>query len=114
MNAETDLDTLSAGNGNYSDLRTDIENGGGLTKSYYRYYEGDGDTIEIRESMVINGNGAVIDMAGLTQEQITEKVREDLTLIDEETARRNKIEEDYYNARQDIISGRKQTRRRSQ
>ena len=64
VNAETDLDTLSAGNGNYSDLRTDIENGGGLTKSYYRYYEGDGDTIEIRESMVINGNGAVIDMAG--------------------------------------------------
>lgn len=56
----------------------------------------------------------VIDMTGLTQEQITEKVREDLALIDEETARRNKIEEDYYNARQDIISGRKQTRRRSQ
>ncbi|WP_462315449.1 right-handed parallel beta-helix repeat-containing protein, partial [Methanobrevibacter sp.] len=61
---ESDSQTLSADEGNYSNLRTDIENGGNLTKSYYRYHEGDGDTIEITNPMTINGNGAVIDMAG--------------------------------------------------
>ena len=51
--------------GNYSDLRKDIENGGNLTKSYYRYEVGDGETIKITTPlMIIDGNGAIIDMAG--------------------------------------------------
>ncbi|WP_405264669.1 hypothetical protein [Methanobrevibacter sp.] len=65
VNAETDPERLSESEGNYTDLRNDIGNGGNLTKSYYRYYDGDGDTIEITTpNIVINGNGAVIDMSG--------------------------------------------------
>ena len=63
--AESDCEILCAGEGTYSDLRSDIENGGFLTKSYYLYHDGDGETIEIdTKGMIINGNGAVIDMAG--------------------------------------------------
>ena len=42
-----------------NDAESDSQN---LTKSYYSYTGG--DTIEIKNSGVINGNGAVIDMAG--------------------------------------------------
>ena len=72
LSAETGLEILSAGEGNYSDLRTDIENGGSLTKSYYSYHDGDGQTIEITTpDMIINGNGAIIDMAGSTIQAFT-------------------------------------------
>ena len=66
LGVETDAGVLGADEeGNYSDLRKDIENGGNLTKSYYRYNTGDGNTIEITNPlMLINGNGAIIDMAG--------------------------------------------------
>ena len=65
LSAESDSQTLGAGEGTYSDLRNDIANGGSLTKSNYTYTDGDGDTIEITTpNMTINGNGAVIDMAG--------------------------------------------------
>ena len=61
----TDMEILTADEeGNYSDLRKDIEDGGNLTKSYYRYNDGDGNTIEITTPCIINGNGAIIDMAG--------------------------------------------------
>ena len=61
--AESDSQILSEGEGTYYDLRNEIGNGGdkNLTKSYYSYTGG--DTIEIKNSGVINGNGAVIDMA---------------------------------------------------
>ena len=59
-----DAEILTSGEGSYSDLRNDINSGGNLTKSHYRYNAGDGDTIEINTPCVINGNGAVIDMAG--------------------------------------------------
>ena len=59
-----DAEILTSGEGSYSDLRNDINSGGNLTKSHYRYIAGDGDTIEINTPGVINGNGAVIDMAG--------------------------------------------------
>ena len=59
-----DAEILTSGEGTYSDLRNDINSGGNLTKSHYRYNDGDGDTIEINTPGVINGNGAVIDMAG--------------------------------------------------
>ena len=66
VSAESGSQILGEGEGNYSDLRNDInENGGTLTKNYYRYTNGDGDTIHITtQNMVINGNGAVIDMLG--------------------------------------------------
>ena len=65
LNSETDSKILAAGEGSYSDLRNDIENGGNLTKSYYRYFDGDGETIDIATpDMTVNGNGAIIDMNG--------------------------------------------------
>ena len=68
---ETDSDILSTGEeGNYTDLRNDIINGGILTKSTYYYRGGDGDTIQITESMTIDGKGAVIDMAGSTNMRV--------------------------------------------
>ena len=63
--AQADDESISDdGEGNYTDLRNDINNGGSLTKSYYRYCDGDGETIEITTPMTVNGNGAIIDMAG--------------------------------------------------
>ena len=52
--------------GNYTNLRNEIGDGGdkSLTKKYYRYAPGDGNTIEITRDGVIDGKGAVIDMAG--------------------------------------------------
>ena len=57
---------LTAGEYTYSDLRNQIGTGGNvkLTKGNYTYVDGDGDTITISTTGVINGNGAVIDMAG--------------------------------------------------
>ena len=59
-----DAEILTSGEGSYSDLRNDINSGGNLTRSHYRYNDGDGGTIGIHAPGVINGNGAVIDMAG--------------------------------------------------
>ena len=64
VNEENDLDVLSDGTGTWSELRDEIGVGGdiNLSKRYYSY-DG-GGTIEIKNSGVINGNGAVIDMTG--------------------------------------------------
>ena len=65
VSVENDLDILSVDEGTYSDLRDEIKKGGKnikLTKSDYRYVSGDGKTIEIATSCVIDGKGAVIDM----------------------------------------------------
>ena len=51
----------------------------------------------------------IIDLAGLSQSIINTQVQKDLKLIDDETARRNKIKEDYENARAEI-SNKKQGR----
>ncbi|MEE0025941.1 right-handed parallel beta-helix repeat-containing protein, partial [Methanobrevibacter sp.] len=65
LSAQKDSEILRANEGTYSDLRNDINNGGNLTKSYYHYQQGDGDTIVInRNGFTVNGNGAVIDMKG--------------------------------------------------
>ena len=67
LSVENDGDVLSdGGDYNYSDLRDQISHGGNITlaKGIYRYVEGDGGTIEISSSVVIDGNGAVIDMLG--------------------------------------------------
>ena len=62
--AETNSQTLSEGEDTYYDLITEIGDGGdkNLNKSYYSYTGG--DTIEIKNSGIINGNGAIIDMFG--------------------------------------------------
>ena len=65
VSAESDSEILGESEGNYTDLRNDIANGGSLTKSIYYYHDGDGETIGITTNfMVIDGNGAVIDMSG--------------------------------------------------
>ena len=66
VSAESDSQTLGAGEGTFSDLRNEIGNGGdkNLSKSYYRYNSG--NAIQIKTPGVINGNGAIIDMAGAT------------------------------------------------
>ena len=65
LSAQKDNEILRANEGTYSDLRNDINNGGNLRKSYYRYGEGDGETIVINSGgFTVNGNGAVIDMEG--------------------------------------------------
>ena len=64
VSAETNSQTLSEGESTYYYLITEIGDGGdkNLTKSYYCYTGG--DTIEIKNSCIINGNGAIIDMFG--------------------------------------------------
>lgn len=65
VSVENDFDKLCADEeGNYADLKNDIESGGILTKKVYRYAAGGGESIEIKNSGVIEGNGAVIDMDG--------------------------------------------------
>ena len=64
LSSETDSEILTADQFTYSDLKRQISQGGNinLTKGTYTYNQNDGDTIEIIDSGVINGNGAVIDM----------------------------------------------------
>ena len=64
LNAEIDSQTLGADEGTFQELRNEIGNGGdkNLSKSYYRYNSG--NAIQIKNPGVINGNGAIIDMAG--------------------------------------------------
>lgn len=63
MSAGTDLEPLNVGGGTFTDLRTDVENGENFIKIHYCYTNGDDGTIGIITSnIVINGDGAVIDM----------------------------------------------------
>ena len=67
VSAQTNSEILTDDQYTYSDLREQIGTGGNknLTKGIYTY-NNDGDAIVITTSGVINGNGAVIDMAGST------------------------------------------------
>ena len=66
ISAQNDLDKLSA-NGTYSELREKIGSGGSIDLDSKTYTYDSGNTIEIsKENTVINGNGAIIDMAGST------------------------------------------------
>ena len=67
LSVGNDVDILGDGEYNYTYLRQQINSGGDITliKGNYTYADGDGETIEITTSRVIDGNGAVIDMAGL-------------------------------------------------
>ena len=57
---------LSANDGTYSELSSEIDSGGNLTLSKSLYKYDFGSTINISQSGTIDGNGAVIDMAGST------------------------------------------------
>ncbi len=65
LSEENTQEVLSADEFTYTDLKNEIGNGGNinLTKNYYRYTSGDGETINITSPGVIDGKGAVIDMA---------------------------------------------------
>ena len=66
---ETDSEILADDQYTYSNLREQIGSGGNitLTKGTYTYNSDDGDTIKITNPCMIDGNGAVIDMAGFNK-----------------------------------------------
>ena len=66
MDGETGAELLGADEATYTELKSQIGNGGdiNITKKRYTYTTGDGNTIKINTSGVINGNGAIIDMKG--------------------------------------------------
>jgi len=63
--AQNNLDTLSLEEKTYADLSNAVGSGGdiNLQPAYYKY-NGESDTISITNPGIINGNGAIIDMAG--------------------------------------------------
>ena len=65
VSVENDVDVLGEGEYNYTQLKDQFRFDGDITlfAGNYTYVSGDGDTIEITTSRVIDGNGAVIDMA---------------------------------------------------
>jgi len=69
LGAQTDDNKLGDAQYTYSDLRNQIGNGRDITlnKGTYTYTPSDGRTIIISNSCTIDGNGSVIDMAGLEQ-----------------------------------------------
>ena len=64
LSYQIDAEILTADQFTYSNLREQFNSGGNvtLTAGNYKYCDGDGDTIKINTSRVIDGNGAVIDM----------------------------------------------------
>lgn len=64
LSAENDLNILGA-NSTFSQLISEISGGGNINLKYDYYTYDSGETIEInKDNTVINGNGAIIDMAG--------------------------------------------------
>ena len=65
LSVGNDVDILGEGEYNYTQLKDQFRFDGDitLTAGNYTYVSGDGDTIKITTSRVIDGNGAVIDMA---------------------------------------------------
>ena len=64
----TDNDVFGADSASYSDLALEISKSGNVTLTHKNYIYDGGATIEIKEdNKVIDGNGAVIDMAGSTK-----------------------------------------------
>ena len=65
--AQTDTEVLGADSAKYSDLANEIRQPGNITLTHKNYTYAGGETITISEAnKVIDGNGAVIDMAGST------------------------------------------------
>ena len=65
VTAENDLGKLATNPGNFSDLAKEIGAGGNITLKHDYYAYDKGSTIYIGgDNIVIDGNGAVIDMAG--------------------------------------------------
>ena len=67
VSVENDFEPLSANAGTYSELASEIGSGGNVTLKHDYYAYDSGDTIEITQNdSIIDGNGAIIDMAGST------------------------------------------------
>ena len=66
--AQTDTEVLGADSAKYSDLAAEIRHSGNITLTHKSYtYDEDATAITISEdNKVIDGNGAIIDMAGST------------------------------------------------
>ena len=65
LSAENDLEPLGDDTGTYSGLSNEIQSGGNIELQHKYYTYDSGSTIKITTAnSVINGNGAVIDMAG--------------------------------------------------
>ena len=66
LSVEHDSGVLSNNPGTYSDLSTEISAGGNVTlqHDYYTYDSGAPAITILGDNRIINGNGAVIDMAG--------------------------------------------------
>ena len=63
---QNDLNVLDADTGTWSQLSAEIGSGGDKSLTYKHYTYGGGDTIVITTAGVIDGRGAIIDMAGST------------------------------------------------
>lgn len=65
VSVEKDLGALSNVSSTYSELSSEIGSGGNITLKHDYYAYDSGESIEITDdNSVINGNGAIIDMAG--------------------------------------------------
>ncbi|WP_405309133.1 right-handed parallel beta-helix repeat-containing protein [Methanobrevibacter sp.] len=81
LSAQNDLNVLNTNYGTYSGLTTEIGSGGNieLNCDYYTYDSGDTITISTPNS-VINGKGAIIDMAGSSSMRAFEVTASDVTI----------------------------------
>ena len=66
LTTENDLEPISEDTSTYSELSNEIGSGGNIELQHKYYTYDSGSTIQITTPGVINGNGAVIDMAGST------------------------------------------------
>ena len=81
LSVQNDLNVLKTNYGTYSGLTTEIGSGGNieLNCNYYTYDSGDTITISTPNS-VINGKGAIIDMAGSPSMRAFEVTASDVTI----------------------------------
>ena len=81
LSVQNDLNVLNTNYGTYSGLATEIGSGGNieLNCDYYTYDSGDTITISTPNS-VINGKGAIIDMAGSPSMRAFEVTASDVTI----------------------------------
>ena len=81
LSAQNDLNVLNTNYGTYSGLATEIVSGGNIELNCDYYTYDSGDTIEITvDNSVIDGKGAVIDMAGSSKMQSFKVTASDVTI----------------------------------
>ena len=81
LSVQNDLNVLNTNYGTYSGLATEIVSGGNIELNCDYYTYDSGDTIEITvDNSVIDGKGAVIDMAGSSKMQSFKVTASDVTI----------------------------------